>query len=280
MTAPSQRSSRIALSIGAAALLAGAAGGYVLGRQPATAPAKRAPEAPVTIATPRPAVAPILGRAELLDAAAAAADAYAAGRPGPAANAELVGRSFEVEVPFGCYGPAPEESSQRLRWSYDLDDQALRVSVLPEDWSGVAWMTALAGDDIEAVEGFWLPRPWSRSGGCPPAELRMVLPPISPAPQQSVGLAQFFSADGSRAGVRAGRPYEFVEKMRVEAVQGAEGFRVRLTGRVAAMANGQPVGCHSQGAELRPTCIVAIELERLSIVNPVTGDRLAEWTGG
>lgn len=280
MTAPSQRSSRIALASVTAAMLVGVIAGYALGRHGSPPPVERSPEASKPVVQPGPTVAPPLGRPELLDAAAAAADAYAAGRAGSAANAELIGRAFEIDIPFGCYGPAPEQSSQRLRWSYDGNDEALRVSVAPEDWSKVGWLVAAAGKSVEAIEGFWLPRPWSRSDRCPPAELRMLLPPILPAPQPTVGLAQVFDADSPRVGIRAGRPYELAEKMGVEAVQGSEGFRVRMTGRIASFATGQPVACHSVGAELPPVCIIAVELERLSIINPITGARLADWTGG
>lgn len=53
-----------------------------------------------------------LSRADLLDAAARAASAYAAGEPPPSENLALAGRSFILRLPFGCTGPV--EAGQYL----------------------------------------------------------------------------------------------------------------------------------------------------------------------
>lgn len=279
MTDPSQRSSRIALAAGTAAALALAIGGYVVGRSTAV------PPEPVPVAEPAaeppaprlPAITPPLGRRDLLAAAAAAADAYAMGRPAAPENAELVGRRFEIRIPFGCYGASPEDGAASLRWNYDAEDKALRISATPEVWTDIPWVRALAGEQAEAVEGFWLPRPWSSAESCPTPEARMALPPILPAPQQTVGLAQFFETGGSRVHRRDGKPYRTVEKREPEALQATEGFRLVLSGRVEALPDGQPVGCHSAGAELEPVCLVAVEFDRVAIENPLSGEHLAAW---
>lgn len=273
MTDPRPRSSRIALSAAVAAALA--LGGYVVGRSsaapscPAAAPEPKAPRLP--------AITPPLGRRDLLAAAAAAADAYAAGDAATTANAELVGRRFEIRIPFGCYGASPEEAAAPLRWNYDADAKALRISAAPEAWTDIPWLRVLVGNEVEAVEGFWIPRPWSNSEACPTPEARMALPPILPMPQQTVGLAQLFEAGGSRVHRRDGEPYRTVEKVELEALQATEGFRLVLSGRVGALPNGQPVGCHGAGAELRPVCLIAVEFDRVAIENPISGEQLAEW---
>ena len=278
MTDPRQRSSRIARVASVAAALALAIGGYVVGRTTSTPPAPVAEPAPATPAPPPPAITPLLGRADLLAASAAAADAYAIGRDAIPANAELVGRRFEVRIPFGCYGASPEEAGASLRWNYDADDKALRINATPEVWTDIPWVRTLAGEQVEAVEGFWLPRPWSQSETCPTPEARMALPPILPAPQQTVGLAQLFETGGSRVHRRDGKPYRTVEKVEPEALQATDGFRLVLSGRVGALPNGQPVGCHSAGAELQPVCLVVVEFDRVAIENPSSGEQLAEWT--
>ena len=280
MTEPSQRSSRIVLAAGAAAALALAGGGYVVGRSASAPPAEPPPAAAPVVEAPAPrlpVITPPLGRTGLLGIAAAAADAHAAGRVGSPANAELVGRRFEIRVPFGCYGPSPENGGARLRWNYDAEDETLRVSVTPEVWTELPWVAGLAGEQVEAVEGFWLPRPWSSAEACPTREARMVMPPILPAPQQTVGLAQFFEAGGSRVPRRDGKPYRTVEKVALEALQVGEGFRLALSGRIAALPTGQPSACHGAGAELRPVCLIAVEFDRVAIENPVSGELLAEW---
>ena len=275
MTDPSHRSSRIALTAGIAAVLA--IGGYVVGRTTATPP-QPAPAAPPEPPAPRlPAMTPPRGRTDLLAAAAAAADAYAAGRSDTPQNAELVGRRFEIRIPFGCYGASPEDSAASLRWNYGAEDKALRISATPEVWTDIPWVRALVGEQVEAVEGFWLPRPWSSSESCPTPEARMALPPILPAPQQTVGLAQLFETGGSRVHRRDGKPYRTVEKVELDALKATEGFRLVLSGRVGTLPSGQPVGCHSAGAELQPVCLVAVEFDRVAIENPLSGEQLAAW---
>lgn len=278
MTEPSRRSSRIALAVGLAGALVAAIGGYALGRSTAAAPEAPAPAASPTAppAARLPSVT-ALDRGDILNAVAVAADAHAQGKAGTAENAALVGRRFELRLPFGCYGASPEDSPSSLRWSYDAETRTLRVSAAPEVWTGIPWVRALGGEDVEAVEGFWIPRPWTASEACPTAEARAMVPPILPAPQQSVGLAQFFDADSSRVPQRDGKPYETVEKIEPDALQATEGFRLVLSGRIGALPDGQPVGCGSAGAELRPTCLVAVEVNRVAIENPLSGALLAEW---
>lgn len=280
MTEPSPRSSRIAPVASVAAALALAIGGYVVGRTTATPPAPVPAAEPAAEPPPPrlPAITPPLGRSDLLAATAAAADAYASGRSAVPTNAELVGRSFEIRIPFGCYGASPDESAASLRWNYDAEDKALRINATPEVWTDIPWVRALAGEQAEVVEGFWLPRPWSNAESCPTPEARMALPPILPAPQQTVGLAQVFETGGSRVHRRDGKPYRTVEKVEPEALQATEGFRLVLSGRVGALPNGQPVGCHSAGAELQPVCLVVVEFDRVAIENPSSGEQLAEWT--
>jgi len=281
MTEPSQRSSRIALAIGIAAAVALAVGGYIVGRNtsaPPPAPEPVGEPAPEQLPSAQPVLPKPLGRSDLLTAAAVAADAYAVGRAPPPENAGLVGRRFEIRIPFGCYGASPENSGVTLRWSYDAEKEVLRISVAPEVWTNIPWLRQLSGEDVEAIEGFWIPRPWSTSEACPTPEARMVLPPILPTPTQTVGLAQFYEAGASRVHRRDGKPYQTVEKVALDSLKATEGFRLVLSGRVDALPNGHPVGCHSAGAELRPICLVAVEFNRVAIENPLSGKLLAEWS--
>lgn len=235
------------------------------------------PSRPIVEETPAPAVTPPLGRRELLEAVASAVDAFAAGSAGSPGNAELVGRRFEVRIPFGCYGASPEDGGAALRWQYDPEEEVLRISAAPEVWTSVPWIRSFAGETVEAVEGFWVTRPWSSAESCPTPEARSLVPPILPVPSEAVGLAQFFEAGASRVPRRGGQPYQIVKTMPLEALQATEGFRLVLSGRIGALSNGQPVGCHSPGAELRPVCLVAVEFDRVAIENPLSGDLLAEW---
>jgi hypothetical protein len=220
-----------------------------------------------------------LGLEQIVAAGDAAAKAYAAGSLGSDENAALVDRRFEVRIPFGCEGPAAANAGDPLRWISDAKRQTLRLSARPEIWTDAAFATAVTdAADIEAVEGFWIPRPWLASEACPPRSVRS---PASeealPAPRPTLGLAQFFRPGESRLSQRGGRPYEVVKRATPEAVESLQGFRLVLRGRVAALPDGQPVRCYSESSDLRPICLVSVELDYVAFEKPVTGEIIAEW---
>ena len=68
-------------------------------------------------------------------------------------------------------------------------------------------------ETIEAVEGFWLARPWLMSDACPAQ--RAGVPATAAAPAKLVGIAQYFTSEDSRVGQRSGRSYVSVEKIAV-----------------------------------------------------------------
>lgn len=95
------------------ALAAGCRGGTEpAANEPATAQTpKPSAQQPLPVAT----IAPV-ARAELLAAAAAAADEVAAGNALPKANLELIDRTFELRLPFGCGGAMQADWGE---WSID-----------------------------------------------------------------------------------------------------------------------------------------------------------------
>ncbi|MBL8771190.1 MAG: hypothetical protein JNK30_07385, partial [Phenylobacterium sp.] len=50
-----------------------------------------------------------------------------------------------------------------------------------------------------------------------------------------------------------------------------------LEGRVAAWPDGKPVRCWSESADHRPICLVAVDLQKVTLLDPVSGESLAEW---
>jgi hypothetical protein len=286
MEEPSPRSSRLALAGALLATIVVGGAGFLLGRiateqkpaaisQPvATPPTKRVPEA---------ASSAILGRADLIALAATAADALAAGRdPGPEIT-EAAGRRFELRLPFGCNGPAGDESAVGMRWRYDTEAQALRIHVRPVAWTAQDWWPQDADNQVEAIEGFWIERPWTSSEACPDGGDRPAAAGTEPVtlPGQTLAVGQIFYAEGARSGRRDGEPYEAVVRIAEEELAAADGLRFRIRGRIARAGGVGPVRCRQPaGAEQRPICLVSVVIDDVAVEN-AAGDRtLATWSLG
>ncbi len=223
----------------------------------------------------------VLARADIMTLAAQMADAVASGQAMPKAVADAAGQRFELRLPFGCRGPAEAESDAAMRWRYDETDKALRVHVAPVVWTRADILDA-AGQATagEAVEGFWIARPWTASEACPAT-------PDNPAPDgteavtlpgQTLAIAQFFDGDGARLGQRTGKPYETVVRLQPDALQAERGFQLRIAGRIADIPGQGPVSCRQPaGAEQRPICVVGVTMDEVAIDNPRTGKTLATW---
>ncbi|WP_395670897.1 hypothetical protein [Phenylobacterium sp.] len=236
--------------------------------------------APPTAARP-PAPPPVLARAELLGAVAAAADAAATAGPYPAAATRLAGRRFKIRMPFGCTGPTPQAGAS---YAYDAEAGSLKLSVRPENWTTAPWARDLVGGETtEAINGFWLRRPWIAGDACPAGAKPTTAEGLTLAPTglpeaESVGLAQAFEAGGSRIGRRGDRPYEVTIKTAPQTPIGAGGFRLILEGRVASPEDQRPVRCRSEHPDRRPVCLVAVTFTRIAFETP-SGELLSEWGG-
>jgi len=270
------------LTAGLAAILIVGGGGFLLGQRAGEAPAPIA-ALPAPVAAPPPAatVAPprSLARADLVTLANAAADAVAGGTALPADLSDAVGKRFVLALPFGCDGPAAADSDAAMRWRYDEKAQALRLHVAPVDWDPADWWEE-APAEVEAIEGFWIERPWTSSETCPAAARPSAArgPQAVILPGQSLAIAQFFGREGARQGRRNGKAYNSVVRLAPESVQADRGFRLRLTGHIAAAPDGGPVICRQPGgAAQRPVCAIAATLDEVAIENPTTGETLATW---
>ena len=233
--------------------------------------------------TVRPEIVPALpvevkplGRQQILSALAASADAAASGSAPPSANAELVGRSFEIRLPFGCEGP---DTDDWANWRFDAAARSLKLTAASEQWTGTPLArTILPEKDYEALEGFWLNRPWTTSEACPqaPASNTDVPEAEVPLPRETAGIAQFFSTDSPRTLQRAGRPYSMSLK-RKEPPSAGQSFRLVLQGRIGAFPDGQPVRCNIERTSLPPVCIIAAKFSRVAFEDALTGESLADW---
>ncbi len=289
MDEPSLRKSRLALAGGIAAALAVGGTGFLIGRGTSprnVEPVVAGPVAAAPAVAHEPVVPPapgnaVLARADIMTLAAQMADAVASGQAMPSAVADAAGQRFELRLPFGCRGPAEAESDAAMRWRYDETDKALRVHVAPVVWTRADILDA-AGQATagEAVEGFWIARPWTASEACP-ATRDNPAPDGTEAvtlPGQTLAIAQFFDGDGARLGQRNGKPYETVVRLQPDALQAERGFQLRIAGRIADIPGQGPVSCRQPaGAEQRPICVVGVTMDEVAIDNPRTGKTLATW---
>lgn len=274
---------RPVVALAASILILGPALGACQREEDAPAPDPEpvtAPTTPVVAIAP----APTLDRAALLQAMDVAASAYAAGRD--VGGATLVGRRFSIRQTFGCAGPtsSPLETTAGdglAAWSWSDNRQSLKLTLSPADWT----QSPLIADDAqgwEAVEGFWLPRPWLRTEGCPAIQDGVPAGGLTPPPSpQTVGLAAVFKEGGSRIGRRNGRAYDFIVRGGGDQplVAPSQGYRLVLEGRMAAYADGRAIRCHADSPDHRPICIGAVQLDRVAFED-VEGRLLSEWRGG
>lgn len=245
-------------------------------------PARPAEPATPVAAEPEPVLRdPGLDRRGLLEAVARAAADYAAGAA-VADKDPLAGRQFDVRLAFGCEGaeapPADGAGDGLARWSWGADRESVRLSLTPGDWSRSALIAGAGQDRWEAVEGFWVARPWMTADGCP--SLRsdpLASGPAAPSPQ-TVGLAAVFETGGSRLGRRNGRAYAHAIRQAGDAPLIAldAGYRLRLQGRIVAFPDGRAIHCRAAHSDQRPVCVAAVQLDRVAFETP-TGDTLSEW---
>lgn len=287
MAEPSRRASRLTIALATLALIAAGAAGFALGRESArSADTVPAASPPVPAAPPKPiavlpADQPPLARSELIAAAARAADAIAAGQGLPKEVTELAGREFDLRLPFGCPG-APATGSPVLSAEYDESAEALRVRAEPVSWAPEEWLTSPPGggeaaESVDAIEGFWIARPWTSSEACPPATPAPPAGQAEPAEaEQTLGIAQIFTAESSRVGRRDGEAYQAVEPVAAGALDVSRGLQLRLRGKLARAPGGAPILCRAASGT-RPACLVIVALDQVAIENPATGAALATW---
>jgi hypothetical protein len=259
-------------------VLAAAGGLALLGCDNGRDKAEQNAAAPPPKPEPGPAAAiplpePALDRERLLMAIARAASAFAAGADDRRAQRELAGRQFTFRTRFGCSGAQADPGGGSMEWSYDEARQTLKVRAKPDIARDSPLIEAMAGIEVEAVEGFWVARPWLLTASCPAAQ--EATPATAPAPS-SVGLAQFFTTADSRV-QRRSRAFETVQRLGPQSIPAAAGFNLVLAGRLKALPDGRVVRCAGTDRNARPTCVASVEFDRVSIENAETGAVVAEW---
>lgn len=270
---------------------------------PAAINTAEAPSRPI-VPKPRPPV----DRPSLLAAVAEAASASAAGAPVPESIRALDGRQFEFRIRFGCRGPATDLRNRWLGWSFDAEKKRIRVRATPTISRNDPLVAQFSNEEIEAVEGFWIPRPWllqpvcpvaagvqpaadgRQPGSTPGAEREAERDsgadqegdsPEEPVPVSArIGIAQFFTTDDPRTGRRDMRPYEASHTLAEGKAISSQGYDLVLAGRLRAFPGRGVIQCSARSPDSPPECIVSAEFLRVWIEQPGTGDVIAEWGGG
>ena len=285
---PSKKLRRLGIGV---AVIALAAAATVLALRPTEKAASPAPpvRAPSQVVEPRTdqagsrpsaVLTAVLSREDLLAAARAGAAAYAAGEDLPVELRALAGRRFQLRVPFGCRGPQAAVADRSASWEVGPDGETLRIRVRPENWTASSFAQALAGADVEAVEGFWIPRPWQMSEACPARSEDPLLAEAAPPSPQTVGLVTVYGPESSRLGRRADRPYELTLALDDFGRPGDQGLQLILEGRIASLGAAGPMACRGASPDQRPVCLIGTTIERVAVRNPATERILGEWRDG
>jgi hypothetical protein len=256
-------------------------------RQPAgnDAVEKNAPK-PVLPIPPLPVAEPPMDRAAILMAVARAASAAALGEDDSRRQRGLDGKTFEIRLRFGCTPNEQEpESESRFNVSFDEKNRTLRLRASPDLDIEDEPIAGLASEAVEAVEGFWIERPWLLADGCPAAPQpktgsetepeERVIPAPSPSPR--IGVAQFFTKTDPRTGRRDHRAYEATKSLAEDEQPSTEGYNLVLSGRLRAQPLGRAISCRTVRTDAPPQCIVSADFDRVWIEKPGSKDILASW---
>lgn len=266
--------------------------------EPATEDVPERPENAVSPMPPLPVAEAPLDRATLLLAVAKASSAAALGRDDTADQRTLDGKRFEVRIRFGCRDSSSQLAPGAGPFSvqYDASDRTLRVRASPDVTIDDPRIKRLADSSIEAVEGFWMRRPWLLADGCPAVptpsdpdetgagesssgqEETSAEAISKPQTSQRVGLAQFYTEADSRTSRRGDRPYETTKVLSEKEQPSPSGYNLVLSGRLRELNAGRVILCRNESTNEPPECLVSVDFDRVWIEKPGSREMLAEWT--
>lgn len=254
------------------------------------------PHSPASAApTETPGTAPVLPTAEkpldrgqLLLAVAQAASDAALGRSDVDRQRTLDGKAFELRLRFGC----PTDRGGSRAWTYDDKRRKLSLRIEPEITAHDAMIEALGQQGYEAVEGFWIRRPWQLAAACsapvetnavatsatagPEAHSPTASEPLGPMPK--IGLAQFYTDEESRTHRRDSRAYT-ASKILPEGTQPSDrGYDLVIKGRLRKLASGTVIACRNRGTAAPPDCVASALIDSVAILDPNSGQIIAEWS--
>ena len=238
-----------------------------------------------------PVAEPPLSRGELLIATARIRSAVALGQDDSAAQQGLDGKRFEARIRFGCPAAvrsAAADGKAPFEVRFDPEDRMLRLSAAPDLTAADQLVAPSVGSDIEAVEGFWMYRPWLLADGCPSD------PPMpssgkgasesgasgsAPIASDRIGIARFFATSDSRTRRRDERAYQATKQLAEGQQPSAQGYNLVLSGRLQRLPSGKVVQCRPIARDAPPECVISAKFDRVRIETADSGELLAEWEG-
>lgn len=235
------------------------------------------------------AVEPPLTRAELLLAVMKAGSAVAAGRDDGAEQRDLAGKRFALRLRFGCASEPPADRARTA--TFDAEARVVKLSFPAEIGIQTPNLGALAGGDIEAVEGFWIRRPWLLEPACalhtepaPAAadgstEAPSLATAATTAAVPHVGLAQIFMKSDARTHRRERRAYQATERLGSDEGPSGKGYDLVITGRLRALATEKVIAC-VPAEEGAPSCMISASFDSVSIRRADTDRLIGEWPSG
>lgn len=246
-----------------------------------------------------PIVVPPLSREGLLLAVVHAASAAALGQADTEAQRQLDGKRFELRMRFGCGGETPATPDDPRSWTFDAKRRVLSLQVKPELGKKLPLMEELSGDTYEAVEGFWIRRPWLLTSACPASPPEEAAPEAAASPQTDtkqvasekpaatpspdadltprIGIAQFFTPTDARTHRRDNRAYKTTRVLKEGEAPSAAGYDLVISGRLRRLADGRVIACRVADPSAPPDCILSAEFDKVSIELP-SGEVIAKWS--
>ena len=254
--------------------------------------ANRAADTPPAAQAPVPLAEAPRDRASLMIALARAASAAALGSDDRAAQRSLDGDRFEFRLRFGCPGAGEgDQANGPFSARFDAESATLRLSATPTASAGDPAVAAIAGENVEAAEGFWIERPWLLAAGCPTApeppdpaaDTSAADAPTEPSEKAPVAAApraaivQFLTANDPRTERRGNRPFAATKTLPAGTQPSTNGYDLVLSGRLRALPDGRVIACTATSPDWPPTCLVSAVFGRVWMERPGTGELIAEW---
>lgn len=259
--------------------------------------AERPPVAPVSPGptSELPPVDSTLNRQDLLAAIARAASNAALGASDAEEQRKLDGKRFEFRMRFGCQSASEDQAEPSRTWRFDERRRILSLTILPEISLGSRLIGMLQNGKYEAVEGFWIHRPWLLEAGCPamPSAPPEASPSPTPSPHSSpaplakpaaasspsLAIAQFFTSADTRTQRRDNRPYRATSVLAEGELPSKDGYDLVISGRLQRLADGRVIACRITSAAIPPSCIVSAQFDTVAIAAPGSRQPIARWSG-
>jgi hypothetical protein len=264
-------------------------------------PDERQPEATKAAAAAPvlPVAQPVLDREALLMAVMHAASGAALGKDDAEWQRKLDGQRFALRMRFGCNG-ASHDAKQPRGWRFDKERRVLSLHVEADIAKDAPLIRSLALSGYEAVEGFWIHRPWLLRADCPVVPARgeatavasgkatdapaadKAKPSPAPAalPPPQIGIAQFFTPTDARTHRRDDRAYEATKVLGEGELPSATGYDLVISGRLRQLVDGRVIACTVDSTTAPPRCIISAQLDGVSIELPGSGKAIANWLSG